>query len=116
MAKTIIVVDDNEIIRAYTSYLLTEAGYIVVPTSNRRDAAKVLSGVIADAIILEWGAESEIFLASTRELEPRPKLIVTSAKAMEDEASARGLPFLRKPFGPMELLGTIDNCLRAVSA
>jgi DNA-binding response OmpR family regulator len=116
VAKTIIVVDDNEIIREYTSYLLKEAGYIVVPTSNKADASKVLTGVIADAIILEWESESETFVAFMRELQPCPKMIITSAAAIDDKISARGLPFLRKPFGPMELLGTIDNCLRAATA
>jgi len=119
-SETILLVDDEEIIRDLGSRILAKAGYRVLSASNGKDALKLyqqrrdeISLVIMDLIMPEMGGKQ--CLEGLLSLDPKVKALIASGFAIDGptretiEAGAKG--FVGKPFNMKQLLGTVRKVL-----
>jgi len=118
-AKTLLVVDDNEITRAGLASVLRAEGYTVVLAGSGQEALEYLQTQEAPGLILldmimkdmdGWG------LLKRMRADPAfadiPVLIIT-ALGIANEEWARSLGacgFLRKPFDTPDLLAVVRRC------
>lgn len=123
--KTILVVDDYEIVRLYHSMFLSQKGYRCVPASDGKEALAALRQQHVDLVLLDLvmpnmgGAELIRHIRATPELAHLPILAITSeAKRAEEQfpRDARLLRFLLKPVMPDTLITQVRELLAAQGA
>jgi CheY-like chemotaxis protein len=119
--STILVVEDEPIIRTLARTALEDAGYRVLVAEHGADALELVvndRGMIA-AVVLDAtmpvmnGAEAAVRI---RELRPSLPIIVSSGYSEEDtlpQFAAVTSHFLQKPFGPQALTDTVGRVLEA---
>ena len=118
----ILVVDDDDRIRALLSRFLSENGYRVTTADNAAEARARLSGLMFDLLVLDvmMPGESGLELARSIRLTSSVPILMLTARAQLDDR-LEGLQtgaddYLTKPFDPRELLLRISSILRRVSA
>ena len=123
-AETILIVEDEEMVRGLASRGLREHGYTVIEARHGADALRQLEAgsevdlVISDVVMPEMGGrELGHRLASMR---PSLPVLYMSGYTGED-VTQRGLlepgaPFQQKPFAPEELAGKVREMLDAARA
>lgn len=116
----LLIVDDDERIRALLGRFLRKNGYLVSMARDAAQARRLLAGLDFDLIVLDVMMPGEDGLALTRDLRTRidtPILLLTAKGETEDRIN--GLEsgaddYLPKPFEPRELLLRIGAILRRV--
>ena len=116
----LLIVDDDERIRALLGRFLRKNGYMVTMARDAAQARRLLAGLDFDLIVMDVMMPGEDGLARTRALRERidtPILLLTAKGETEDRIS--GLEsgaddYLPKPFEPRELLLRIGAILRRV--
>uniref|UniRef100_Q02D70 histidine kinase n=1 Tax=Solibacter usitatus (strain Ellin6076) TaxID=234267 RepID=Q02D70_SOLUE len=115
---TILVVEDEALLREAVSKVLRRVGFLVVEAGDGCDAIELLSAHKEDlqAVLLDVtlpGISSREVLAEIRRVRPDLKVIVTSAYSKESvEASFTGLRtqgFIRKPFHLSDMVRLLDE-------
>jgi DNA-binding NtrC family response regulator len=112
--RTILVVDDDEAIRAWLERLLTEAGYRVASALSVEQGKKLLASEEPDLLITDvrMGAFNGLHLLA---LSPAslPKIVITGHDdpVVENDARRLGATFLLKPVSPSELLRLVETKL-----
>jgi signal transduction histidine kinase/ActR/RegA family two-component response regulator len=117
---TILLIDDEDPIRATTKAILTKNGYTVEVAANGRDGFDVFllsqgkfDLVILDLIMPHRGGR-ETF-TKIREIDPNIPVILSSGFSKEEDLQAmreKGISgFLQKPFGRTVLLDTVAKAL-----
>ena len=107
---SILLVDDEDIVRIGTAEMIRDLGHIVIEANGGAEAlAKVAGGVAIDVVITDYkmprmdGAE---LARRIRETHPHvPVLIITGYTGTSDEAL--DLPRLAKPFGQAEIAAAL---------
>jgi DNA-binding response OmpR family regulator len=115
---SILVVDDDDDIRALVGELLERAGHVVIKAPDGESALKLFYSQQPDLVVLDVsmpGLDGWEVLKRIRELSDVPVLMLT-ARAEELE-KVRGLragadDYVTKPFGRQELLARVDATLR----
>ena len=115
---SILVVDDDDDIRALVGELLERAGHLVIKAPDGESALKLFYSRQPDLVVLDVsmpGLDGWEVLNRIRELSDVPVLMLT-ARAEELE-KVRGLragadDYVTKPFGRQELLARVDATLR----
>jgi len=115
---SILVVDDDDDIRALVGELLERAGHVVIKAPDGESALKLFYSRKPDLVVLDVsmpGLDGWEVLNRIRELSDVPVLMLT-ARAEEVE-KVRGLragadDYVTKPFGRQELLARVDATLR----
>jgi len=124
MAKRILVVEDEAVIREMLGFALTRAGFEVYEAANAAEARARVFEQCPDLILLDWMLPdtSGVDLArrfkhdaATRDL----PIIMLTARGEEDD-KIRGLEagaddYITKPFSPRELVARIRAVLRRIS-
>ena len=118
----LLIVDDDERIRALLGRFLRKNGYMVTMARDAVQARRLLAGLEFDLIVMDVMMPGEDGLALTRALRERidtPILLLTAKGETEDRIS--GLEsgaddYLPKPFEPRELLLRINAILRRIPA
>jgi CheY-like chemotaxis protein len=104
-AGTVLLVDDEEIIRATTAQMLVDMGYEVVEASSAKEAQLHLADPRIDLLITDHlmpGMSGTEFARETQARRPGlPILIISGYADVEDVAP--DLPRLMKPFRAAEL-------------
>nr|WP_111298185.1 response regulator transcription factor [Paracoccus saliphilus] len=116
----LLIVDDDERIRALLGKFLRKNGYMVTMARDAAQARRLLAGLDFDLIVLDVMMPGEDGMALTRDLRRRidtPILLLTAKGETEDRIT--GLEsgaddYLAKPFEPRELLLRIGAILRRV--
>ncbi|MCO6363631.1 response regulator [Paracoccus sp. 08] len=116
----LLIVDDDERIRALLGRFLRKNGYMVTMARDAVQARRLLAGLEFDLIVMDVMMPGEDGLSLTRALRERidtPILLLTAKGETEDRIS--GLEsgaddYLPKPFEPRELLLRIGAILRRV--
>lgn len=116
----ILIVDDDERIRALLGKFLRKNGYMVTMAPDAARARRLLSGLEFDLIVLDVMMPGEDGVSLTRALRQKittPILLLTAKGEIEDRIA--GLEsgaddYLTKPFEPRELLLRIGAILRRV--
>ena len=114
MARTILVVEDDEATRVGLLVLLAEAGYRTIGAGTLKEATELLAKQNPDLVIVDvrLGGDNGLQLVA---MATRPiNAIVTTAFAdpiLEAEARQFGADFIVKPLSPAALLKMIDRKL-----
>jgi DNA-binding response OmpR family regulator len=121
--ETILVVEDEEMLRSLVKEVLTRAGYSVLFAVDGEDALRVYDaerGSI-DLVLLDFGlpklAGDEVLVA-LRERNPEVKVVFSTGYVRKEKSKelldlgARGVVF--KPYTVLDMLDTIRNVLDGV--
>jgi PAS domain S-box-containing protein len=120
--ETLLVVDDEELVRRSLARLLTREGYTVIEAENGLEALAVLEArgqavdlMITDAIMPKMGGRA--LIEEVSRLRPSlPILMVcgcTDKELAGGELSGNGRAFLTKPFEPPVLLSALRDLLES---
>ena len=117
---TILVVDDEEIVRTYFRQVLTDAAYEVVLAKNGADALAKLKDHPVDFVLMDLvmpDQEGIETIATLRAERPELKIVAISGKFggmfLTVAKSLGANATLAKPVSPDELLATIRKVLAA---
>ena len=112
--ESILLVEDEEIVRRATSRVLQTGGYSVVVAENAEEALRLREGgndpvdlVISDVVMP--GISGEKLAVQLNEVDPQLRVLLISGYT--DDARVQGFPFLAKPFTPEELLRKVRKVL-----
>jgi DNA-binding response OmpR family regulator/cellulose synthase/poly-beta-1,6-N-acetylglucosamine synthase-like glycosyltransferase len=114
---TILVVDDDELIRTIVSRTLGEAGYHVTLAEDGRQGLDRLEEAVPDLIVSDvmmpevGGLEMLAAVRANPLTRPIPIILLTSMGATDDVVRGLALgadDYLRKPFAPEELLARVN--------
>ena len=116
----ILVVDDDDRIRALLSRFLNDHGYRVSTADNAAEARGRLAGLVFDLVVLDVMMPGESGLDLARFIRANsvlPILMLTARAEIEDRLAGLQIgvdDYLTKPFDPRELLLRISSILRRV--
>ncbi len=117
--KHILVVDDDDRLRALLKQYLTEHGFFVSTAADTKQADEVADAFAIDLMVLDVMMPKETGMQYAKRLKSRedapPILLLTARSEAEDrieglEAGAQD--YLAKPFAPRELVLRIENILQ----
>jgi two-component system, cell cycle sensor histidine kinase and response regulator CckA len=121
-SRTILVVDDEEMLRSAISKALRRKGFSVVEANDGSAAIDMIgsSEASVDAVLLDVtlpGMSSRRVFESVLRTCPKAKVVLTSAYSKETvDSDFVGLQvehFIRKPFALADLFSTLQNALSA---
>lgn len=115
----ILVVDDDDRLRALLKQYLSENGYFVSIAANTAEAEDILSSFTVDLMVLDVMMPKETGLAYANRLRARdeapPILLLTARGEAEDRIAGLetgASDYLTKPFTPRELVLRMENILQ----
>jgi CheY-like chemotaxis protein len=115
---TILVVDDEELVRNLIVTLLAKLGHSPIPAVDGVDALDRIKGNKIDAVITDIKMPNMDGVALTTEILKRyPGLPIMVMTAFDDEYSAGGAisagarEFLKKPFSPDEFFAQLEKMI-----
>jgi DNA-binding response OmpR family regulator len=120
--RHVLVVDDDDDIRRMIRTVLEAAGARVDLAASGADAERMLGECAYDAVLLDWnlddiGAAKLVERAEQRRPDLRARTVVMTGDLIRrldcHEAERLGLPLLRKPFRPQELISAVTRAARA---
>ncbi|MGH2922088.1 MAG: response regulator transcription factor [Gaiellaceae bacterium] len=116
--RRVLIVDDDEAIRALLRLTLPTEDYEVVEAVDGEDGLKMLGEFVPDLMLLDWkmpGRHGSLVLDEVKARRPALPVIVLTSEIQEHHRrlaeSLRVDAFLTKPFSPIELLETIERLL-----
>lgn len=105
--RTILLVDDEMLVRLGTAHMLQDIGYTVVEAASGRQALQILEGdTPVDALVTDYAMPDmtgDKLAQRALELRPHIKMLLVTGYASTDQELAMPLPRLEKPFGQEEL-------------
>ncbi|MGH3174921.1 MAG: response regulator transcription factor [Streptosporangiaceae bacterium] len=118
MAATVLVVEDERILRELVRSYLERAGFAVLSTGSGAEAITLASSAAPDLVILDLvlpDVPGETVARELRAITPVPVLMLTARSTEEDRI--RGLElgaddYVTKPFSPRELVLRAQAILR----
>jgi DNA-binding response OmpR family regulator len=118
LARTILVIDDEENLRRSLSLILQRAGYSVTTAGNAQEAWLALSAGVFDLVLLDLkmpGVSGLELLPQIWQKYPEsPVVIITAHATLESAIEAiRGgaRDYLLKPINPAQILSRVDEIL-----
>lgn len=122
MAKRILIVDDDQLLRRSLAFNLEQAGYEVKSAANAEDAIDVLRGAAFDLVILDIGLPGMDGLDAVRKIKQDfglPVIFLTARRRELDEVVGLELgadDYVTKPFDVDVLLARIKAVLRRAAS
>jgi two-component system chemotaxis response regulator CheY len=117
--KTILIVDDDKMVREIISYKLTKCGYNVISAHHGRDALEKIDGVDVDIVVTDIMMPVmdgfELIENLRRKFEQKTiPIIILSARSRNffDKVRTRHLEiveWIEKPFMLRDLISTVRN-------
>jgi PAS domain S-box-containing protein len=118
---TVMLVDDEELVRDMAAEMLADMGYSVIACKDGEEAvekyranSRDINLVILDLIMPKGGGV--VCLKNLQRINPMVKVVITSGYALDEEAKkivdAGALAFLQKPFDTAALSRTVKKALR----
>jgi signal transduction histidine kinase/CheY-like chemotaxis protein len=119
---TIVVAEDEELVRAVTARVLDRAGYTVIEASDGEEALQLVCRyrpaidlLITDVVMAGLGG-LELARRIASERPGFPVLLMSGYHREEIPADEPAVGFLQKPFSPSELLEAVSSMLRATDS
>ena len=118
MARTILIVDDEDLIRKMVSMHFERAGYTVLSADNGIDGLKLAEEKLPDVTLLDINMPGMHGFEVCKKMRENPKLdktiiIITSARSYKpdiDKALELGADeYVIKPSGLKDLVGIVDT-------
>jgi CheY-like chemotaxis protein len=119
-AATILVVDDDEVVREVVTTVLSHAGYDVATAADGLQALERLDEVRPDLIVCDVAMPRMDGLAFLEHLRSRPRhrwlplILLTTRRGLDDVVEGLALgadDYVTKPFAPPELLARVRGKL-----
>jgi len=117
-APTILVVDDEDLVRRYTSRVLVHAGFGVVQVDNGGDALSLLIdepdgfALVVSDVVMPWLDGPELAAHAVRVAPKVPFLFMTNAAGASPQRLPRGAAVLPKPFSAPALIARVRDLIR----
>ena len=112
MRETVLLVDDEDLVRASTAAMLTELGYEVTETDSAEQALRLMrEGLRPNLLVTDHlmpGMSGVDLARIVRSQKPDTKILVVSGYA-EAEGVAPDLPRLAKPFRSEDLAASLAD-------
>jgi two-component system cell cycle sensor histidine kinase/response regulator CckA len=121
-APTVLLVEDDPLVRSVTERTLHRAGWNVLCASSAEQALEVLCERKCDLMISDIALPGMHGVALARLVQAKLSgvpIILTSGyerAAMDDAGDTMNVVFLTKPYGQMELLGAIARIVKRAAA
>jgi len=119
MSETILIVDDEKVIRDLTAMVLTTRGHVVITASSGSEALKLVEESVPALVLLDYmmpGMDGMQTLSELRRLSPSSYVVMFTGKGSEDLAvevmKSGAYDYIRKPFNNQALIDRIENVLR----
>jgi two-component system, cell cycle response regulator DivK len=118
MSKRILVVEDQEDLRAILRDLLSASGYTVIEAVDGADGVAQAASERPDLVLMDIQMPVLDGYDATRQIKALPGLaaipiIAVSSFAMKgDEEKARASDYVTKPYSPVDLLRRVQRFLR----
>lgn len=118
-AGTVLVVEDDDLVRKLVVRVLSRAGYAAVGVGTGAEAIRLAGSspvsidLLLSDVVLPDARGPELY-AAARGAQPAMKVVFMSGYPEQMVASADGElagPFLRKPFSPAELLRLLKELI-----
>lgn len=115
---TIMIIEDEEMIREELSSLLESAGYSVIALTDFQNVTKQVLDVKPDLLLLDIqlpGVNGEVVLKTIREHSSLPVIMVTSRNTEIDEVLSMSYgadDYITKPYNPTLLLLRVQAVLK----
>ncbi|HEX8062189.1 MAG TPA: ATP-binding protein [Allosphingosinicella sp.] len=114
-AATILLVDDEDIVRRATADMLADIGYTIVEAASGAEALRLVrDGVTCDIVVSDYlmpGMNGVDLVRHLRELAPGLPAMLISGYSTIAEGSGAELPRLAKPFRQADLARTVAQLL-----
>jgi signal transduction histidine kinase/CheY-like chemotaxis protein len=114
-AATILLVDDEDIVRRATADMLSDIGYVVVEAASGAEALRLVrDGAACDAVVSDYlmpGMNGVDLIRHLRELAPELPAMLISGYSTIAEGSGSELPRLAKPFRQADLARSVAQLL-----
>jgi CheY-like chemotaxis protein len=117
--ETILLAEDDEVVRKLAELALRECGYRVLTSRNGEEAVEIfrkekeIGLVLLDVVMPKMGGREAV--AAMRGPDPGFKAILMSGHAFDESpgqvATVPEVPFLQKPFGPILLARKVREVL-----
>jgi len=118
--ETILLVDDEPLVRIGTAAMLEDAGYTVIEASAPEEALQaVRNGLKFDLLVTDFAmpAMNGVQLAAElRKHHPALPVLLITGFASKSESHVQGLPRLMKPFRQTELMAHVAEVLASANA
>ncbi len=115
-SRSILVVDDDELLRTSLAYTLEQAGYQVQTADSAQSAIGIVESSSPNLVLLDIGLPDMTGLEAIRRIRDISPVIFVSGRRRElDEVLGLELgaeDFITKPFAPEVLLARIRTVLR----
>ena len=114
---TVLIVEDEPIVRHYESELAEGAGFLTLMASNAEEALRELEGPIDVGILLTDvmmpGAMNGIELVNAvRERWPHVRIVIASGHVDSQAGDGREqIVYVHKPFTPTELISALQSVI-----
>lgn len=112
---TILLVDDEELVRIGTGEMLSDLGYEVLEASSGAEALRLLrAGDTPDLMITDYlmpGMNGVALIEHARELVPTMRLMLITGYSTVAEGPAAAVPRLAKPFRQADLASMVADLL-----
>ncbi|MBP1804295.1 PAS domain-containing hybrid sensor histidine kinase/response regulator [Rubellimicrobium aerolatum] len=118
-ARTVLLVDDDALVRAGVADMLRDLGHAVAEAASGAAALDLLDGAAPDLLVTDFampGLDGRALVAAARQRHPRlPALLITGFAHLA--ASELGdLPRLAKPFSQVQLAQAVERAVASVPA
>jgi CheY-like chemotaxis protein len=116
MVKTVLVVDDEPVLRVLMREILQDEGYAVIDAADGRSMLELLQGVHPDLVLMDVmmpgvdGREAYQVLRSRTDLPDLP-VVMMSAAVLPNKLDPSIAAFLRKPFDLTELIELVARLI-----
>lgn len=112
---SILVVDDEALIRADVMYIVEDAGYSAIGAADADEAITMLERCPAIAAVLTDinmpGTMNGLQLSYTiRDRWPLIGLVITSGQFSKDAQLPAGVRFVPKPYTPYQIIAALRDC------
>jgi signal transduction histidine kinase/CheY-like chemotaxis protein len=112
---TILLVDDEELVRMGTAEMLTDLSYTVIEANSAAEALRLLrSGETPDVMITDYlmpGMNGADLIEIARPLAPSMKLLLITGYSSVAQGPAASVPRLAKPFRQADLARSVADLL-----
>jgi CheY-like chemotaxis protein len=117
LPKTVLIVDDEELIRVLTARMLEEAGYKVLTASDGYEALRLVTQLVGvvDLLVIDLrmpGMSGEQLAERVRQCVPAALLLFMSGYTSPERTGPLPGPFLAKPFSHADLLDNVQQLLQ----
>ncbi len=115
---TVLVVDDNELVRRLAGAFLERAGHVIFPAEQSIEVADILNKKNIEVVFLEPVLHSDSGVNMFRRIKDTrpdtPVIVMTASASMESAIKSfrlGGCDYIKKPLNPHELLHSVENAL-----